>query len=589
VDWFREQIVYRKCTNISVNENLFEQIIDLTGYGLAAGETISDMSPLTVLLPLIVALVVSMVIIPFMVRIAPMLGMIDAPDPRKIHAAPIPRVGGAGIVFGTLLPIIILLPLDHTLLAFVIGAVVLYMFGALDDSHELGHYVKFIGQFIATITVVYFGDVYINQFPFLNDAAVSAEFGKPLTVFAMVGMINAMNHSDGLDGLAGGESLLSLGCIAWLAWLAGGENIIIMSLATIGGLFGFMRYNTYPASIFMGDGGSQFLGYTLGFLAVLLTQQVNPVISPALPLLILGLPIADILVVFVKRIYSKMNWFRATRNHIHHRLLDLGFQHYESVVIVYSVQALLVLCAVLMPYESDALVVVVYLAITLSVFMLLYIAEYAGWQVRKEDAAAYLDNVIESATSSTILMAAPYAVVYFGMSVFLVVGTISATDIPPDLTIVASILFILLLIRLVGGYRLGFLSLRLLMYVTIVFSVYLLSTYQPEYLMGADPLTYAFFGVLVMCIAMAIRFPGKNNFDVTPTDYLIVLVVLVLTVFASSGIVNTGMIAIALKSIILFYGCELIISRMQSRWNIFTLAMLTSLLLTFVRGFMINL
>jgi UDP-GlcNAc:undecaprenyl-phosphate GlcNAc-1-phosphate transferase len=109
----------------------------------------------------------------------------------------------------------------------------------------------------------------------------------------MVGMINAINHSDGLDGLAGGESMLSLGGIAYLSYLAGGTTVTVMALATIGGLFGFMRFNTHPARIFMGDGGSQFLGYTLGFLAVLLTQKVNPVLSPALPALLLGLPIAD--------------------------------------------------------------------------------------------------------------------------------------------------------------------------------------------------------------------------------------------------------------------------------------------------------
>jgi len=102
---------------------------------------------------------------------------------------------------------------------------------------------------------------------------------------------------------------------------------------------------------------SQFLGYTLGFLAVLLTQKVNPALSPALPALMLGLPIADIIAVFAQRIYHKMNWFKATRNHIHHRLLDLGFHHYESVVIVYSIQALLVVSAVVLPYAADALIV----------------------------------------------------------------------------------------------------------------------------------------------------------------------------------------------------------------------------------------
>ena len=317
-----------------VIEQLTEPLVDLR-LGLEAGSSsAADINPLTFLLPLIAGLAISMVLIPVMVRLAPRLGMIDKPDPRKVHAVPIPRVGGVGIVLGALLPIALLLPLDQSLIAYVFGALVLFGFGVLDDCRELGHYVKFIGQIIAVIAVVYFGDVYVTQLPFMGGEAISETAGRLFTVFAMVGLINAINHSDGLDGLAGGESLLSLAGIAYLSYLAGGMTVTLIALATIGGLFGFMRFNTHPARIFMGDGGSQFLGFTLGFLAVLLTQDVNPVLSPALPALLLGLPIADIIADFIQRIYHKMNWFRATRNHIHHRLLDLGFHHYESVVVV---------------------------------------------------------------------------------------------------------------------------------------------------------------------------------------------------------------------------------------------------------------
>ncbi len=162
-------------------------------------------SPLTFILPLIAALVLSMVIIPIMVRLAPRLGMMDKPDPRKVHAIPIPRVGGVGIFFGALIPIVLLLPIDQTLVAYLFGALVLFAFGVMDDCKELGHYVKFIGQFIAVIAVVYYGDVYVSLLPFMGGEPVSALVGKPFTVIAIVGMINAINHSDGLDGLAGGN------------------------------------------------------------------------------------------------------------------------------------------------------------------------------------------------------------------------------------------------------------------------------------------------------------------------------------------------------------------------------------------------
>jgi len=514
--------------------------------------------------------------------------MLDKPAARKVHAVPIHRVGGVGIVLGALLPIILLLPLDHSLQAYVFGALVLFGFGVKDDCREQGHYVKFIGQFIAVIAVVYYGDVFVTHLPFMGGEPVSGSTGRLFTVFAMVGMINAINHSDGLDGLAGGESMLSLGGIVYLSYLAGGTTVTMMALATIGGLFGFMRFNTHPARIFMGDGGSQYLGYTLGFLAVLLTQQVNPALSPALPALLLGLPVADIIAVFAQRIYHRMNWFRATKNHIHHRLLDLGFQHYESVVVVYSVQALLVFCAVLMPYESDALILAIYAVVVAAVFSFLFAAERSGWRIRKEDEKASLEGFLHSARHSPRLLSMAYGLVFAGISMFMVAGAFIATSIPRDLTLAATALFVLLLVRLLAGFQLPLLPLRLLVYVAIVFIVYLTNTYQPAYLTGTDPFTYAFFGVFLTGIALSIRYADGGSFNVTPMDFLIVLAVLALAVLANNGMVAANMTAVALKTIILFYGAELILSRMKHRWNFFTVSVLISLLVTGMRGMIEN-
>ena len=568
-------------------EFLHDPIIDLQ-LGAAVVADGATVNPLTFILPLIAALVLSMVLIPVMVRLAPRLGMIDQPDPRKVHAIPIPRVGGVGIFVGAMLPVVLLLPMDQTLVSFVFGALVLFVFGVMDDCKELGHYVKFIGQFIAAIAVVYYGNVYVSLLPFFGGEPVSALVGKPFTVIAIVGMINAINHSDGLDGLAGGESLLSLGGIGYLAWLAGGTTVTIIALATVGGLLGFMRFNTFPARIFMGDGGSQFLGYTLGVLTVLLTQEVNPVLSPALPLLLLGLPIADILAVFAQRIYHKMNWFRASRNHIHHRLLDLGFHHYESVVVVYSVQALLVLLAVVMPYATDAAILLTYLAVVAAVFVSLLLAERAAWHLRARHEEALLDEVIKSAGHSPVLLAIPFGVVFYGISAFLIAGALVSTTIPVDFTLAAIGLLALLLLRLMLGSRIWYLPLRLLSYVTVVFVVYLLNTYQPPQLSGFDPLTYIFFGTLVVAIALSIRLKEVGNFSVTPMDFLVAMVVIGIAVLIKGGAVDSGMMAIALKTIIMFYGCEVILARMETRWNLFTLSVLASLFIIGVRGVMLN-
>ena len=189
-----------------MSEYLSAPIIDLHIGELSEAAAASAGNALAYLLPLIAALVVSMAIIPVMVRLAPVLGMIDKPDSRKVHAVPIPRVGGVGIVIGALLPILLLLPLDQSLIAFLFGGLVLLGFGSWDDSHELGHYVKFVGQFIAVLAVVYFGDVYVTNLPLMGGDPVPEAVGKLFTVIAMIGMINAINHSDGLDGLAGGAA-----------------------------------------------------------------------------------------------------------------------------------------------------------------------------------------------------------------------------------------------------------------------------------------------------------------------------------------------------------------------------------------------
>src|ERR1043166_4292936 len=175
----------------------------------------------------IVAVAISMVVIPLMARLAPRIGMIDRSAPRKVHAAPIPRAGGMGIVLGALIPIVTWLPLDRLSGAFLFGALVLLFFGVWDDIKELGHYVKFIGQLVAAIAVVYYGDLRVTQLPFMN-SELPETASRIFTVFALVGMVNAVNHSDGLDGLAGGMTLLSLSCIAYLASMAGADSLFVV-------------------------------------------------------------------------------------------------------------------------------------------------------------------------------------------------------------------------------------------------------------------------------------------------------------------------------------------------------------------------
>lgn len=538
----------------------------------------------TLVVIFMIALAVSMLLIPVMIRLAPHIGMIDKPDPRKVHVAPIPRAGGVGIVIGALLPMALLLPISDTMVSFYLGSVILLAFGVWDDMAELGHYVKFIGQFAAAILVVYYGGVVVETFPFMDMEPLPSAIGKPFTVIALVGMINAINHSDGLDGLAGGESLMSLAGILYLASQVTGFETMVMAVAVMGGVFGFLRFNSHPARVFMGDGGSQFLGFALGVLAVLLSQRDNPALSPMLPLLLLGLPIADILVVFWKRARAGGSWFKATKNHVHHRLLELGFHHYESVAIIYTLQAGLVFAAVGLPYAADAGLLAIYLGVCIALFMLLRHAETTGWHAHAQGSPGLIARLMVHIRGNAKVESYTRGVVAIAVSSFMLACAVGASRIPADLAMIAALLASLLLVRLVLGYKVWFLMLRLLVFMAIALMVFLSSRYPIEGLSAFAAWEYVFFAILGLAIIVSVRLVETERFHVTPLDYLVVLIALALAVVPEASLQGSGVVEMALRAVLLFYGAELVMRQMRARWNLFTGSVLVSIGVVAVRG-----
>lgn len=522
---------------------------------------------MNLLFVLLTAMVTSMVLIPMMIRLAPYIGMVDHPDERKVHLKPIPRVGGIGIVLGAMLAVVVWLPVDSFLWSYLLGSLVLFVFGALDDSFELGHYVKFIGQFVAVGIIVFWGDVWVENIPFFN-SPLSEYAGKSFSFIAIVGLINAINHSDGLDGLAGGESLLSLACLAYLAIMVdetSSAQLLIMIFAVIGGILGFMRFNNHPAQIFMGDAGSQFLGYSLAVFTIILTQKVHTSVSMALPVLILGLPIVDILAVFAQRIYHGMNWFRASKNHIHHRLLELGFDHYQSVIIIYSVQILLVLCAVNFRYASDELVLGLYLIICGSLFLVLYVAERNDWNFGSNDHESRLANFISSLREKKLFTEGPLILLKLLIPIYFIIGSIVINQISTDFGIeLIVIAFILILSWLIRGFDFSTYLVRIGIYAMAVIMVYLL---DQQVIPEAGWLYYIdilFFTVLVVTVAIVVRYAKQIDFSVTPFDYLMVVLVVAAGIVQQNYASDLALGYIVIKSVILFYGCEITVNNRKS-------------------------
>jgi UDP-GlcNAc:undecaprenyl-phosphate GlcNAc-1-phosphate transferase len=519
---------------------------------------------------LILAVTVSMLVIPAVRRLAPRLGLVDLPDPRKVHTVPIPRVGGWGIALAILVTVGLALKLDALVQSFLIGCLTLFAVGVWDDARSIGHWKKFVAQLIAVGLVVYYGDLWVSRMPFI-DVAIPAWIGKPFTMFALIGVINAINHSDGLDGLAGGEALLSLLALTALGYTSDSALMLSIALATIGGIFGFLRYNSHPAYVFMGDCGSQVLGFTMGFLVVYLTQSANTAVSAALPLLILGVPIADILSVLYQRIRARLNWFKATRNHVHHRLLQIGFDHYETVVIIYSLQAAFVVSAVLARYQSDAMVTLIYLAGIAALFCALLVAERSGWHVARErDTPSRISRAVALLKGSDTLIKGPLYLITGLTPIALVLSAIWVARIPHDFAPAAVVIAAVPAVQLLWPQRVSPVLLRVAIYAAAVFPAWVLFN-DPEALpRPAFALIAALIVLLLAAIVVYMRLDGNRRFETNPTDYLIACGVVALLVCSGIGVGSRNVVEAILLATVLMYASEIIVGSGQGsagrRW-----------------------
>ena len=543
------------------------------------------MNPIIVL---VAGIAISVMIIPLAWRFAPLMGMIDQPDARKVHSVPIPRIGGWGIVFGTLIPIALVVPLDPLVQSYLIGGLVLFIAGAWDDAKEIGHFTKFASQLFAAGIVVFYGDLWIAQAPYAGIEEVSPFFGKPFTFFAMVGVMNAINHSDGLDGLAGGESMLSLIVLAFLAFVGDDGTIaVVIACSAMGGVLGFLRFNTYPAQVFMGDTGSQFLGFTVAFLAIYLTQVCHPALSNALPLLMIGLPIVDILAVLFLRIRQNMNWFRATRNHIHHRLLDRGFNHYESVIIIYSIQALLVISAIFMRYQNDWLVTAWYLFVCAAVFVFLVIAERSDWHAHRTDDESKVSQIITYLKTKGILTVAPTRLVMVLVPLFIAVTPLLVTTVPRDFGMVSGVMLVVLSFEMFFGKNGDSITARAAISVVAIFAAYLSVNYAPSYIVDFEFGRIFYFTLLAIAIATSVRFSKRISFHATPTDYLIVFGLITIAFFANEHFVARDTSVLLIEAVILLYGCQLLIEQRSGRRSLLNVSTLGALGVLAVRGLLL--
>ncbi|WP_079524709.1 glycosyltransferase family 4 protein [Solibacillus isronensis] len=300
---------------------------------------------------LIVAFIAAIILTPLVKRLAFRLGAVDAPNYRKVHARIMPRLGGLAI-FGAFMIGILLLKFvtnfeSDYLYAILIAATIIVATGIVDDMREISAKAKLLGQVIAACIVVFVGGIQIDNInlPFGGELEFGW-LGIPFTIIWIVGITNAINLIDGLDGLAAGVSTIALMTLAVMAMIMGNGIVIAMAAILAAATIGFLFFNFHPAKIFMGDTGALFLGFMISVLALLGFKNVT-VISFVIPVIMLGVPISDTFFAIVRRLRSGKKWSDPDKSHLHHRLLDLGFSHRQTVTIIYAMAAMFGLAAVI--------------------------------------------------------------------------------------------------------------------------------------------------------------------------------------------------------------------------------------------------
>lgn len=320
------------------------------------------------------ALFAALIMVPPLRHWALKNGNVDQPDARKVHSSAIPRIGGVAIFISFLFSCLVFADLVAPVRGILAGGLVIFCTGLIDDISGLSAKSKFFGEIVACLVTIFVGGLHIHTLGNLfgtGTIILPLWVAIPFTVFAVVGVINAINLLDGLDGLAGGVSVIALTCFAILSYQHGNIQALMLCIALLGALLGFLKYNFFPARIFMGDTGSLGLGFVLGFMAVYLTQMPDSRLSPVVPVLILALPIVDTVWVMIHRLLHRNSPFAPDQTHLHHKFLNLGFQHRYTVIFIYGISLVLGTAAILFRHADEHLLLLSCLGVTLSCYVLL--------------------------------------------------------------------------------------------------------------------------------------------------------------------------------------------------------------------------
>lgn len=330
---------------------------------------------LPIIIPFLISLLSTFLLTFPIKKLSYSLGFLDYPEKRKIHQKAMPQLGGLAIFLGVFLGLIYWRPEHGIIIKVSVGALIVFMTGLLDDKYDLRPFYKLTGQLLATAYVIYSGLTIDRLTLPLIGVIELGVLSIPVTIFWIIGITNAINLMDGLDGLATGITTIAFISISTMALIHSQLMVATLCLLIVGACLGFLYHNFHPASIYMGDSGSNFLGFMIATISILGLFKNVTLFSFIFPLIILAVPIFDTFLVMFRRFKREENIMMADRKHIHYRLLAMGYSHRQAVLILYSFGATFGFMAVLLSRATFFLSLLIAIAL---LFLFLLLAEVTG-------------------------------------------------------------------------------------------------------------------------------------------------------------------------------------------------------------------
>ena len=321
------------------------------------------------IIPFLAAFALTFIQMPFTIKLAKKKGFLDVPkDERRVHKKPIPVGGGIAMVITVTLLMLYYLPINKSLVMTLIASLVIALSGLYDDKKDLSPKLKFLFQILAGVLLVLGGmkiEFLTNPFDSHDALLILNMLSIPVTIFWVCGITNTINLIDGLDGLASGVSMICAISMFFITYKMGRYDVSMVCALVAGACLGFLPFNFNPAKIFMGDTGALYLGFMLSYISISGFLKQAAILMIFVPVLILGVPVFDTAFAMVRRKLSGKSMVEADKGHLHHRLLKMGLNQRQTVVILYSISAIFGVLANLISRFHSSIALVISLGVLL--------------------------------------------------------------------------------------------------------------------------------------------------------------------------------------------------------------------------------